>query len=134
MNEIAFYNDIPEEMYDIRIPKLSIQPLIENSVNHGLKNKRGGKYIRVEAQILDEDIQISVTDNGTGADIDKLKDYLNTDDKRDSRAHTSIGLWNINERIHLLFGGKYGISFQAADVMRVNVCIPMIREGEKDEA
>ncbi len=43
-------------------------------------------------------------------------------------------LWNINERIHLLFGGKYGISFQAADVMRVNVCIPMIREGEKDEA
>lgn len=134
MNEIAFYNDIPEEMYDIRIPKLSIQPLIENSVNHGLKNKRGGKYIRVEAQILDEDIQISVIDNGTGADIDKLKDYLNTDDKRDSRAHTSIGLWNINERIHLLFGGKYGISFQAADVMRVNLCIPMIREGEKDEA
>lgn len=131
MNEIAFYNEISKDMYDIQIPKLSVQPIIENSVNHGLKNKRGGKYIRIEAQILGDDVSISVIDNGTGADIQKLKDYLNEDDKRDSREHTSIGLRNINERIHLLFGDNYGISFQSADVMRVTVCIPIIREGEK---
>lgn len=131
MNEIAFYNEIPKDMYDIQIPKLSVQPIIENSVNHGLKNKRGGKYIRIEAQILGDDVSISVIDNGTGADIQKLKEYLNEDDKRDSREHTSIGLRNINERIHLLFGDNYGISFQSADVMRVTVCIPIIREGEK---
>ena len=42
MNEIAFYNEIPKDMYDIQIPKLSVQPIIENSVNHGLRTKEAG--------------------------------------------------------------------------------------------
>lgn len=133
MNEIEFCNEIPEGMKNIRIPKLSIQPIVENSVNHGLKNKRGEKYIRIAAQIQEEEVWISVIDNGTGTDIQKLEEYLKESDGEDCQKHTSIGLRNISERIHMLFGEQYGVDFQFSDVMRVTVRIPVIREGDNDE-
>lgn len=133
MDEIHFYNRIPQEMRMIEIPKLSLQPLIENSVNHGLKNKRGEKCIWVDIKSNKNSVYISVTDNGIGEDISKLKKYLDGDVDGDSQEHTSIGLRNINERIHLLFGSDYGLTFEHTDVMKVIIHIPEIREEVKHE-
>lgn len=78
-------------------------------------------------------VYISVTDNGIGEDISKLKKYLDGDVDGDSQEHTSIGLRNINERIHLLFGSDYGLTFEHTDVMKVIIHIPEIREEVKHE-
>lgn len=137
MDKINFDDRVPEEMRDIRVPKLSIQPLVENSIGHGLKNVRGEKYIGIEVLLEGESVFISVIDNGIGADVKKLEEYLKKEDIQDLQNHTSIGLRNINERIHFLCGEKYGIAFSCTDVMRVSLHLPFIREdnennGEED--
>ncbi|MCI6431502.1 MAG: histidine kinase [Lachnospiraceae bacterium] len=131
MDEINFYDRIPQGMEKLEIPKLSLQPLIENSVNHGLKNKRGKKCIWIEAQEDETSLYVSVIDNGIGADVSELNKYLYIDMDESTEEHTSIGLRNINERIHLLFGMEYGLTFEHTDVMKVIVHIPKIREGVK---
>lgn len=127
MDEINFYDRIPQGMEKLEIPKLSLQPLIENSVNHGLKNKRGKKCIWIEAQEDETSLYVSVIDNGIGADVSELNKYLYIDMDESTEEHTSIGLRNINERIHLLFGMEYGLTFEHTDVMKVIVHIPKIR-------
>lgn len=128
MDRISFDDRVSEEMKDIKVPKLSIQPLVENSLGHGLKNVRGEKYIGIEVQPEKEAVFISVIDNGTGADVEKLKAYLKEETAQDLQNHTSIGLRNINERIHFLCGEKYGITFSCTDVMKVTLYLPLIRE------
>lgn len=129
MSGIKFYDQIPEELRNIMIPKLSIQPLVENSVNHGLKNKRGEKYICVGAEKKENEIYVRVIDNGIGMDSSKQEKYL-CEEVGNQKKHTSIGLYNINERIHFLFGKEYGLSFSSVKETEVVLHIPCIRRDE----
>ena len=113
MDKIFFDDRASEEMGNIRVPKLSVQPLVENCVGHGLKNVRGRKYIGIEARTVEGSVFISVSDNGTGADPQKLEAYLREESVQDRQDHTSIGLRNINERIRFLCGEEYGLAVES---------------------
>lgn len=100
--------DIDPELYNYKIIKLILQPIVENSINHGLKDKAHGGIINISGRLIDNTIEFQVTDNGIGmenAQILRLIEYLN--DLNDS--FTSIGLKNINKRIKLRYGDPYGI-------------------------
>lgn len=133
MDKIFFDDRASEEMGNIRVPKLSVQPLVENCVGHGLKNVRGRKYIGIEARTVEGSVFISVSDNGTGADPQKLEAYLREESVQDRQDHTSIGLRNINERIRFLCGEEYGLAFSCEAGLKVTIHLPLIIEESEND-
>ncbi len=105
--------DVPEEFHEYMIPKITIQPLIENALYHGIKNKRGGGMIRITAKRDGDDFMISVTDNGIGMTPERLEEVRSVLTSDAPSDNTIYGLYNVNERIKLKFGSKYGISLDS---------------------
>ncbi len=108
-----------------RVPRLCLQPLVENSIQHGLKNKRGKKNIRVYAAIHEDSFQITVWDNGTGFDAFELNMKLQRTVDEVLTMKDSIGLMNIQSRIHMLFGSGYGIKIQSDSVSGTSVIMTL---------
>jgi two-component system sensor histidine kinase YesM len=114
--------DIPNELHDVRVPKFIFQPLIENSIQHGMKNKRDALNVLIEAEKLNANdvIVIRVVDDGTGLTDDEI-DKLNNDlssfslDTISSTETKSIGLRNINARLRLQYGNDAHITIRRKD-------------------
>jgi two-component system sensor histidine kinase YesM len=102
--------DVPAELFDNEIPKITIQPVVENALYHGIKQKRGGGRISVTGYEDGRDFCIQVMDNGIGMDRERLNEVRLglTDSNPDSKK--IYGLYNVNERIRLDYGDEYGIS------------------------
>jgi len=105
--------DVPDEFEDCTIPKITIQPLIENALYHGIKNKRGGGKIIISANRSGDDFVISVSDNGIGMTPERLSEVISGLSSISSADNTIYGLYNVNERIKLKFGDKYGITLHS---------------------
>ncbi|MBW7457728.1 sensor histidine kinase [Paenibacillus sepulcri] len=106
--------DIPDELLQSSILKLTIQPLIENAIIHGLGKTKSGGVIRLRAHRSSGMLQIEVTDNGRGMDGEKqqeLRSMLRTPILSGELDHDTrgIGLLNIQQRIQLFYGGNYGL-------------------------
>lgn len=101
---------VPEELYSSRIPKITLQPLVENALYHGIKNKRGKGMIRIDGEMEDSDCILRITDNGRGMTPERLGQVREGIRNRNACATEIYGLYNVNERIRLNFGEKYGIT------------------------
>jgi two-component system sensor histidine kinase YesM len=117
--------DIPEELYEICIPKITLQPIVENALYHGIKNKRGKGRITIEGRRDSDNIIITVTDNGLGMTevrLNQVMDGLKLGNKKGD----CYGLFNVNERIRLHDGEDYGISIRSkySEGTQVDICIP----------
>jgi len=113
------------------VPKLILQPLVENSIYHGLKPKKQGGNIDVKVNSTDGYLFIEVVDNGVGMDKKDLKHLRNNLTKSIESEH--YGLYNINERLRVTFGEKYKLEIESkVDVgTRVMLKIPIIDEEEE---
>lgn len=108
---IRLETDISPEYYSCAIIKLTLQPIIENSILHGILEKEDPTgTIRVTASDENEDIVITVADDGVGIPPDKLKTIL---ENPVSGKTSGFGIKNINERIQLTFGKKYGLEYES---------------------
>ena len=105
--------DVPEEYYEYTIPKITIQPLVENALYHGIKNKRGGGKIIISARDKGDDFAISVADNGIGMTDERLAEVSKGLEGAEPAGNTIYGLYNVNERIKLKFGSDYGITLHS---------------------
>ena len=105
--------DVPDEYGDILIPKLTLQPLVENALYHGIKNKRGGGSIQITAHEEDDDLVLTVTDDGVGMDEERLRQVRDGIREKAPEEKGIYGLYNVNERIRLHFGEDYGISIES---------------------
>jgi len=105
--------DVPEELYVNEIPKITVQPVVENALYHGIKEKRGGGKISVTGREDGADYVITVSDNGIGMEPDRLQEVRDglTDSSPDSKK--IYGLYNVNQRIKLDFGDEYGLSIDS---------------------
>ncbi|AEE97814.1 sensor histidine kinase [Mahella australiensis] len=131
------YNDkfdvlwsIADEIMDCKILKITLQPLIENAIYHGIKPKTGKGMISIKAYKMGADIIIEVADNGIGIPRDEVV-RLNTELSGDYYAKEGqhIGLRNVNQRIKLMFGQKYGITIESEQNVGTTVCvlIPIVK-------
>ena len=109
--EVFFRYEIAPETMDIMIPKLIIQPLIENALIHGLDHREGCAEIRLITKKLGNTIRIIVWDSGTSADINKLNQQIMMEDTSEEKKN-SIGVRNVMERIKLVFGEKGEFHFE----------------------
>jgi len=109
--------DAPEECFEYLVPKLILQPLVENCFEHGLAERAGRWTVTVSAAVQGEDLLLTVSDNGVGIPPEKLEQIRATlESGTDSslRGAEHIGLTNVNARIRLMFGGEdYGLTIDS---------------------
>ena len=122
---------VPKELNKYMIPKITIQPLVENALYHGIKNKRGPGRITVGAKREKEYFVIFIEDNGIGINKERLEQVRNKILYKTSAGNDIYGLYNVNERIRLNFGEKYGISIESiyGEKTTVSIILPYTREG-----
>ena len=104
---------IPEDLYKYQILKMTLQPLIENSIYHGIKMIRARGKITVTGEIIDEIICFHVIDNGIGMDEEELHALKKEIEMPVSEQSTGFGLANVNKRIKLNYGNMYGLEIQS---------------------
>jgi len=109
--EVKYVFDVEEGVLQDTLPRISIQPLVENAINHGLKNARGEKRVCIRAYKSGENLQIIVEDNGVGISAQKMEKLLKTDTGQE----TSIGLSNIHSRMKMLYGEEYGLTIESEE-------------------
>ncbi|MEN6316817.1 MAG: sensor histidine kinase [Clostridiaceae bacterium] len=97
-----------ESILDYYLPKLCVEPIVENAVVHGLENKVGAGTVNVNVSADAESVYIEVIDDGMGFDPESV-DINSTDHTGSNKIHCRIGLSNTNKRIKLLYGEQYGI-------------------------
>ncbi len=122
--------EIEDSLYDMRILKLLLQPLVENALYHGIKYKREGGGIRIRGYEKDNNIILEVIDNGVGMDenkLNKIKAVIeNTSLENSDIIRTtgdSFGLYNVAERIRLYYGNEYGLDIDSKENIGTKVTI-----------
>jgi|GEM_PF-1117649 len=114
-NKFELEIDIDPKLYELKIIKLVFQPLIENSIYHGLESKPGLGVIRIIGRCHEQGTYFEVADDGIGIDREQLEQInRRIKDPNLTGNHTkSIGLKNVNERIKLYYGDEYGINISS---------------------
>lgn len=101
---------IPPELENAPTIKLIVQPIVENSIYHGIKYLQEEGRIEIKAEAVDDGIKIIISDNGVGMKSETAAAILNPDQENTVSSGNGIGLRNIDERIKLSYGEKYGLS------------------------
>ncbi len=111
-NIFDFHVQVDEEVYQFTTLKIILQPIVENSVLHGIlqKDERRG-LILISGSVLEGIITLQVQDNGVGIEPEKLETLL-TEESNSSSTH-GYGVRNINERIKLYYGEQYGLEYKS---------------------
>lgn len=119
---------IDKVLYDYQIIKLTLQPLVENALYHGLKYKRAKGYIHINGEKDGNLIRLTVRDNGVGMEQEELAILQKEIEKPCEETEKGFGLANVNERIHMYFGAEYGLKIQSTKGKGtiVEVLIPAI--------
>lgn len=134
-DRLELIKEIDERVLGVKVPRLLIQPLVENAANHGVANMRSKGIVRLTAVKSGDFVNITVEDNGVGIDPDELEMInerlaMNDDDyfkeEENNRRH-GIGLENVNRRIKLFYGQQYGLKIESKEgcYTRVYVDIPL---------
>lgn len=134
-NRIHLKVDVPVELEDYLIPKLILQPMLENSFKHGLPEKIGDWNIEVIGHLNEEgDLELISKDNGIGIKkerLEELQEMLARDAETALGVGSHIGLCNVNARIRIRYpGGKYGVRIQSEEGKgtTVTVLLKAVRE------
>ena len=132
---------VQEDLLSLKVPRILLQPIVENSIVHGLEGRESGGKVEISISRSNQHVYIQVSDDGIGIEEEKLR-QINEDlrnirrgfqggvvGKRDmGKAGMGVSLLNIQERIHLLYGREYGLYLQSLENAGTDVCVVLPRE------
>lgn len=137
-DRLQYTLNIPEELRDLFVLKLLLQPLIENAIYHGIKGRRGPGHIRVEARLEHNRLLLTVQDNGAGMSNERLAEMqhlleaplASLEASSPGMTGKSYGMLNVQARLRLSFGDEYGIVLesQEGEGTIVTIIHPLMRE------
>lgn len=135
--EILLNIKIEEALYNQEIPKMSLQPIVENAICHGIVEAAEDAVIYIKAVSYPDRFEISITDSGTGMNkeqLSKLEKKVQGEIEAMGGAGNGIGLKNVQDRIRMQFGEPYGLKFYSKEkcYTKVSVMLPL-KQGGKDE-
>lgn len=114
--------ELPQDMEEIRLPKMTLQPLVENALYHGVKEKRGKSSIWITFEDAGRDIVIQVKDDGIGMTEDRLREVQ---EGLKNNLSVGFGMSAVEGRLKLYYGEEYGLDicskYQEGTVIRVNI-------------
>jgi len=131
---IHYFYDVEDGVLPCRIPRLTLQPLVENAILHGVRGVKHEKKIRVTAGREDGVLVLSVRDNGAGMDAEDINRRLREDAGAELEQGRSIGLVNINARIRMLYGDEFGVTVESEPGRGTAVLVrmPALEEGPEN--
>lgn len=125
---IEYHIDIPDSLLEVQIPRLLIQPIVENSIVHGIEKKSGIGHILITGRSDGTKLYISVEDNGAGMSelqIENLSAKINSPHFDEA---TGYGLWNVQQRLKQRFGVNSGLTIQSSDSGGISVTLRIDRK------
>lgn len=132
---------VQEDLLSLKVPRILLQPIVENSIVHGLEGRETGGKVGISITRSNQHVYIQVSDDGIGIEEEKLRQI--NEDLRNirrgfqggvvgkggmSKAGMGVSLLNIQERIHLLYGREYGLYLQSLENAGTDVCMVLPRE------
>lgn len=128
--------NIPKNLYHQEIPKISLQPIVENAIYHGIEELAEDASIYIKAYEESQDFYIEITDSGKGMSIEEIQDLQKKIDgeiEAGGGSGNGIGLKNVQDRIRISFGEQYGISLYSKEMCytKVVVKLPITHKEEK---
>lgn len=124
--KIGLALDIPDELLSVRLPKLTLQPIVENSILHGILEKDSQEGTILIAGWTDgSDAVLLVSDDGVGMDDSTLASVLSGENKKTTG--TNIAVFNTHRRLQILFGNSYGLTYRSTygEGTEVEIRIPL---------
>lgn len=129
--KLLFRSNIPEELLDALVPRLSIQPLVENAVKHGISEKIGNGVVTVSAEQREQELYITVSDDGVGIPPERMTEVL----KPGVGSGNGVGMANVHERLIGMYGEEYGLRIQSEIDVNTSVTMHLpLTFLEQDEA
>lgn len=135
VNRFETVMDIDEEIMQCKILRLTLQPIVENAIIHGLESVNEAGRISISAKLCKDDFYIYISDNGVGIPEEKVKEMNkifseNPETNLNSISNNKVGIYNVNSRIKLYFGEKYGIRVSSCinEGTTVRIALPFERE------
>ncbi len=134
--KLQYELDMDPQTADCLLPKLILQPLVENAIYHGIKVKQTGGTVRVESILEEDRLLITVEDDGVGMTEEQIARIF--EKKQSDAESTKIGVYNVNERLQYYFGSEASMRYYSTPGKRtmVMLVLPIVREkeGHGDEA
>ncbi|RGF78075.1 sensor histidine kinase [Ruminococcus sp. AF31-8BH] len=127
---------LDQVIYKYQILKLTLQPVVENALYHGIKYKRAKGCIHIHGEKEGDIIRLTVRDDGVGMDEEELAQLRQQIEKPCQETEKGFGLANVNERIHMYFGYEYGMKIESekGKGTTVEIVIPAILEASAENA
>ena len=129
-DSIELITDIPDELSEYQIPKLTLQPVVENSILHGIleKESKSGTIV-ITGWMENEDIVLLISDDGVGISPEILSTILSGNGKSQSGG-TNIAVYNTHRRLQILYGKNYGLTYSSkpGEGTEVEIRFPAHRE------
>ena len=126
---IAYDYQIDSDTLADQMPRICIQPVVENALTHGLRNvRRKDKKLLIRSEHVNENLVITIQDNGAGMDAESMNRLLDQNDMKRVESGISIGILNVNARLKRLFGEKYGLHIEstAGEGTTVTITVPAV--------
>ncbi|CUX36415.1 sensor histidine kinase [Clostridium sp. C105KSO13] len=134
-NKFIYNIETEKSVLQCGVIKLSVQPLVENSIYHGMDFMDGDGEISIRAYQRDDDLVIEVEDNGPGMTEDQIEVLVNGSQKQSRTRGSGIGFHNVEERIQLYFGKAYGLEVESepdeGTLVRARLPLISVEEAEK---
>ena len=133
-DKLNYVIHVDESLYAVEVPKLILQPLVENAIYHGVKAKRGGGTITITGVPEGENLVFTVQDDGAGMPQEKVEELNRRMSERSVLDEKkSFGLFYIRERIQLCYGKGYGVHVESTlgEGTRVTITLPLYQKPKK---
>lgn len=129
---LSYDIDFEDEILDHSILKLTLQPIVENALYHGIKNKRGMGHIQIYGRMAGDNIEFIVSDNGIGMRVEEAEHLRKVISGlvSDDRSGGGFGLFNVNQRLQLNYGKEYGLNIESTYNVgtTIRVKIPAVKK------
>lgn len=124
--------DVDPALQDLIIPKLILEPLVENAVIHGLENKKEKGMILLIGEVENHMVTFTIKDNGVGIPDDRIQEIMQQQTQTDS-IHTGLGIMTVHQRIQHVYGTEYGISIESTVGVGTKIYIRFPYQNYKED-
>ncbi|AGF58448.1 cache domain-containing sensor histidine kinase [Clostridium saccharoperbutylacetonicum] len=113
-DKLDYEIQVDDNMLEYKLIKLILQPLVENAIYHGIKEKRGSGRILIKGEIKENTLIFAISDNGKGMEeelLNKINYMLRNGNEK--KNEIGYGIFNVNERIKIIYGDEYGLQYES---------------------
>lgn len=131
-HQIELRIDCPEEMEGLYVPRMLLQPIVENAIFHGIAplDERGVIQIRISSH--QQDVMVRIEDNGVGIKPERIKGLLSYEQDHSKHGMTHIGLRHVHQTVQLYYGSRYGVWVESPEDGGTRVTITFARQRGDD--